>query len=378
MLDPTARPQVVIGFEEDFDLPALRSQVDVKLLVGPSYELSITPRSVVFFVGDLARHVMHVNYPPDRNDDWSQRQLPNYARWPRHEVPADFVALPKVTVDGEVADSRALALIEHEARRADMARAVVETWEMGDDRTLLWDPAVGTLRVGRGQAAASVARADGAPADSAADPAMRAAVITHLCAALAGCRRYAGRSKINLARYSLLIAELVRRRGLKREPGDGLSDGSVLERLATFLGAGHHLSMALGLPVADSFGHELPRRARAACFHLVDAVRVDGTVVDVRAISQVVESADADAAAMEYGWSFGIAPAWMPAERQELARRAAAARAKLKREPSALDENAGRHLAGLLVLADSATKAPVDLLREALADHPLTSVAVDL
>lgn len=386
-LDPALKPQVFVSFPEDFDLPPDQlARFDVHHVSGAGYEMQPTPGAVVFLVGDLARRLGDL---AGASGGSSLYRLPNYARLVVDTTNAgvvEFVALPRVTGmtvnDGR--DPDGWDLLDAEARRYENMVSASVGWELGEGRTFSWCPALGTLSIRAGKVGTILACADGLHAQP--DAEARAVAITHLCHALAGIRRYNGRSKINVARHSILVAEMTRRRGIERRPDDGLSSGRVLEMLATFVGAGHDLPEATGdgdiatplTRIISGSAREVRNRARAAYFHLVHATRNAGTVADLRAIFAVVTEVDADASALEYGWSFGVAPVWASAHRQELALRMAAARGKLKREPSPVDENAGRHLAGLLIAADTADKAPISLLTDALADHPFTHAALEV
>lgn len=379
---PTLRhelpPQVFIGFDGEFDLPE-RDRVRLVKIAGPEYEMTFERGSVVFLIGDLARHIGASRGAGDRF-----HELPSYGRVLNEKLGVEFVALPALT-NGETIDQRGRAMLRAELARGDAWRRA--SCELGDltEGTLWWDPSMGhgTLYSTRDDFT-PIANADGLIAQE-VRPQDRRDAIADLCTALVGIRRYNGRSKINVARHSLLVGEGVRRRGIARTPDDGLSPGSVLERLALFLGASHDLPEATGdgdmatpyTRLLAGPARDARRAAKAACFHLVDATRRDGTVADLAAIFPVIATVDAEAGALEYGWCFGGVPPWVVGNERLtlLAERMIAARSKLKKDHGVNDEAAGRHLAALLDVANTAERAPS--LAEMLADHPFTVAALE-
>lgn len=371
-------PQVFVGFDGEFDLPE-RQHVRFAKIAAPEYEMVFERGSVVFLVGDLARHIGASRGAGDRF-----HELPSYGRVFNEKLGVEFVAVPALT-NGETIDERGRAMLRAEIDRGDAWRRA--SCELGDlmEGTLWWDPSMshGTLFSTRDEFT-PISNADGLIAQE-VRPQDRRDAIADLCTALAGIRRYNGRSKINVARHSLLVGEGVRRRGIARTPDDGLSPGPVLERLALFLGASHDLPEATGdgdmatpyTRLLSGPARDARRAAKAACFHLVDATRRDGTVADLAAIFPVIATVDAEAGAMEYGWCFGGVPPWVAGNERLtlLAERMITAKGKLKKDHGVGDEAAGRHLAALLDVANTAERSPS--LVEMLADHPFTVAALE-
>jgi len=384
-LDHALPPQVFVGFREEFPpterAPSAADGVVLTVLQGPAYEMQLERGSVVLLVGDLARHIGAERGAGDRF-----HELPVFGRLFNAELGVEFVALPAFNGEGPEV-GRALEVVASETtRRESWLRA---SCELGDltDGTLWWDPSMGqgTLFALRGETRVPIANADGLIAQEVSSQDRRDA-ITDLCTALAGIRRYNGRSKINVSRHSLLVGEGVRRRGIVRTPNDGLSPGPVLERLALFLGASHDLPEATGdgdmaTPYTRLLcgpARDARRAAKAACFHLVDAAHRDGTVADLAAIFPVIATVDSEASVMEYGWCFGGVPPWVAGNERLtlLAERMIAARSKLKKDHGVNDDAAGRHLAAVLDVANTAERAPS--LVEMLMDHPFTAAALEV
>lgn len=395
-LDPALRPQVFTSFAEDFDVPPdLYDHCEVHVVGnrrgGQDFDFinsgDLRRGSVVFLVGDLARHVAKVC---GAFGGYVFETLCAHGRYFNLKLGVEFVALPSLSTD-----ARACEEVHAEVDRyLRMQQAAVQFEPMpGPDGTRLWwSPGCcggGTLHTASdGTPGLILACADGANATPSAE--LRAEAIRDLCMALAGLRRYNGRSRINVARHSLLVGELTRRRVAAHtdEPSLALLDPSPWrEVLAAFLGAGHDLREATGdgdiatplTRLISGPARVVRNAAKAACFHLVGATRQHGTVDDLAALFPVIAAVDADASALEYGWSFGCAPVWLKHDerRTAMALTMAKARGKLKRDPSLLDEVAGSRLATILAAADTATTVPA-LLRETLEDHPFTAAALDV